>query len=309
MAALKEICGIHPAASLAGSHVVFSLAPRINAAGRLGQARLAFDLLCAAHYDEALKLARILDNMNSQRRIDEERIYLEARTQAREHSDAVGLVLYKPEWHPGIIGIVASRIVEDMYRPTLILCNDHDNLKGSGRSIYEFDLHQALSGLGDLLLSFGGHKLAAGLRLAYDKLEGLRTRFDAMARAHLGDTPLIASLTLDGELGFDKAVDFALLKELELLQPVGRGNAEPVFASPLLRIHTRRAFGPTKNHVLLEVEDTSCGITLHAKAWRQADALPDNVRGRHIRLAYTPRMESWNGTPTVDIRIKDWKFE
>jgi single-stranded-DNA-specific exonuclease len=236
-------------------------------------------------------------------------MYLEASVQAREYGSSMGLVLYKPDWHPGIIGIVASRIVEDLYRPTLVLCDDQGSLKGSGRSIHEFDLYEALNGLGDLFLAFGGHKLAAGLRLECGKLDALRTRFDAAARACLGDAPLTASLTLDGELGFDKAVDVALLKELELLQPFGSGNAEPVFASPPLVVRRRRAFGSGKNHVVLAVEDTSCGITLHAKAWRQADALPDSVCGRHIRLAYTPRMDTWNGAPSVDVRIKDWKLE
>jgi len=308
MAALKEVCGFHPAASLSGSQVVFSIAPRINAAGRLGRAGLAFDLLCAANYDKALDLARTLDDMNARRRAEEERMYLEASGQARKYGSAMGLVLYDPGWHPGIIGIVASRIVEDLYRPTLVLCDDQGGLKGSGRSIGEFDLHEALSGLEDLFLTFGGHRLAAGLRLKCGKLEALRTRFGEAARERLGDAPLTASLTLDGELGFDEAVDFAFLKELEMLQPFGNGNAEPVFVSPPLVIRKRRAFGPTKNHVTLQVEDTRCGIALHAKAWRQADALPDSVCGRHIRLAYTPRMDTWNGTPSVDVRIKDWKL-
>ncbi|MDR2694867.1 MAG: single-stranded-DNA-specific exonuclease RecJ [Deltaproteobacteria bacterium] len=309
MAALKEACGFHPAASLSGSQVVFSLAPRVNAAGRLGQAQLAFDLLCAGDYAAALELARALDELNTRRRAEEERMYLEARAQAQERCSAMGLVLYKPDWHPGIIGIVASRIVEDMYRPALVLCDDQSSLKGSGRSIHEFDLYEALRGLEDIFLAFGGHRLAAGLRLECGKLEELRARFDAAARACLGETPLTAGLTLDGELDFDKAADFAFLKELELLQPFGSGNAEPVFASPPLVIRRRRAFGPAKNHVALEVEDPSCGVTLHAKAWRQAEALPDSVCGRQIRLAYTPRMDTWNGAPSVDVRIKDWKFE
>ena len=105
MAALKEVCGFHPAAALSASQVVFSLAPRINAAGRLGQARLAFDLLCAEDYDTALDLARALDDMNTPRRAEEERMYLEASAQAKEYNSAMGLVLYKPDWHPGIIGI------------------------------------------------------------------------------------------------------------------------------------------------------------------------------------------------------------
>jgi len=309
MAALKEACGFHAAASLSGSQVVFSLAPRINAAGRLGNAHPAFELLQTADRCKALELARSLDDMNARRRVEEERMYLEASAQAERHKSAMGLVLYRPDWHPGVIGIVASRIVEDMYRPTLILCDDQGCLKGSGRSIAEFDLYGALSGLEDLFLAFGGHKLAAGVRLESGKLEELRTRFDAAARERLGDAPPVAGLTLDGELGFDQAADFTFLKELELLQPFGSGNAEPVFASPPLMVRKRRAFGSEKNHVALEVEDTRCGITLHAKAWRQAGALPAGVCGRRIRLAYTPRMDSWNGAPSVDVRIKDWKFE
>jgi len=214
MAALKEVCGFHPAASLSGSQVVFSLAPRINAAGRLDNARTAFELLRTADRGRAVELACALDEMNARRRVEEERMYQEASAQAQDHHSAMGLVLYNPGWHPGIIGIVASRIVEDMYRPTLILCDDQGSLKGSGRSIYEFDLYGALNGLEDLFLAFGGHKLAAGLRLERDKLEELRTRFDAAARESLGDVPPTACLTLDGELGFDRASDFTFSRNL-----------------------------------------------------------------------------------------------
>ncbi len=309
IAALKEICGLHPAAPLSGSQVVFSLAPRINAAGRLGEARPALELLRAKDLGQARAVARDLDVANTLRRSEEERMFGEAREQAAARPDAMGLVLYKADWHPGVIGIVASRIVEDTRRPTLILCDDKDSLKGSGRSIREFDLYEALRELGPLFIAFGGHKLAAGVRLESGKLAELRAAFDAAVRARLGNEPPPADLALDGELGFAAATDFTFLKELDMLQPFGSGNAEPVFASPPLTIRRRRVFGPRKNHVLLEVEDPSCGIALHAKAWRQAEALPDSVRGRSIRLAYTPRMDVWNGAPSVDVRIKDWKLE
>lgn len=309
ISALKEVCGLHPAASLSAGQVVYSLAPRINAAGRLGEARQALALLRAETREEALPIARALDATNTLRRAEEERMYEEARAQAEEQRHAMGLVLHSPGWHPGIIGIVASRIVEDMYRPTLILCDDQKCLKGSGRSVREFDLYEALSDLSDLFLGFGGHKLAAGLRLERGRLEELRARFDKAARARLGDEPLTAGLALDGDLGFDAATNPTFLRELDLLQPFGAGNAEPVFASPPLLIRKCRAFGPKKNHALLEVEDPGCGISLHAKAWRQAALLPDSVRGRRIRLAYTPRLDTWNGAPTVDVRVKDWKLE
>jgi single-stranded-DNA-specific exonuclease len=189
-----------------------------------------------------------------------------------------------------------------------MLCDDADGLKGSGRSIPEFDLHEALSGLGTLLTAFGGHTAAAGLRLERDGLENLREAFDAAARRRLGDTPPAPALVLDGELGFDAAADPGFLRELELLQPFGIGNPEPVFASPALDILKRDAFGPRKNHVRLKVRDPDCGVSLHAKIWRQAEALPASVRGKKIRLAYTPRLDRWNGASSVDVRVRDWKF-
>ena len=275
----------------------------------MGEAGPALALLRAGAYEEARGPARELDATNTRRRAEEERIYQEARTQAEEQRQAMGLVLYKADWHPGIIGITASRIVEDTGRPALILCDGRENLKGSGRSVQEFDLYESLCGMSDLFTTFGGHRLAAGLQLERDKLEELRRRFDAAVRERLGDEPPPPALTLDGELGFEAAADPTFLNELELLQPFGAGNAEPVFASPPLKIRKRRAFGRQKNHVLLEVEDLSCGITLHAKAWRQAENMPESLCGRGIRLAYTPRLDTWNGAPSVDVRIKDWKEE
>lgn len=309
IAALKVVSGFNAAAALGGGQVVFSLAPRVNAAGRLGEAGLALRLLRAATHEEAAPLAQQLDLMNTQRRTEEERIHKEARILAAAQEQRAGLVLYGKDWHPGVIGIVASRIVDEFYRPTLILCDDNGFLKGSGRSVQEFDLHAGLSAIADVFLGFGGHRLAAGVRLETDKLEELQARFDAAVRTVLGDTPLTPSLTLDGELDFSMASDFTFLKELELLQPFGAGNAEPVFASPPLTVRNRRAFGRAREHVILEVTDQISGITLHAKAWRQAKMLPESVKGRRIRLAYTPRIDTYNGAATVDVRIKDWQLE
>ncbi len=309
IAALKVVSGFNAAASLGGGQVVFSLAPRVNAAGRLGEAGLALRLLRAPTHEEAAPLAQQLDLMNTQRRSEEERIHKEARVLAAAQEHRAGLVLYGKDWHPGVIGIVASRIVDEFYRPTLILCDDNGSIKGSGRSVQEFDLHAGLSAIGDVFLGFGGHRLAAGVRLEAHRLEELQDRFDTVVRDALGNTPLTPSLTLDGELDFAAASDFTFLKELDLLQPFGAGNAEPVFASPPLTVRNRRTFGHTREHVILEVTDQSSGITLHAKAWRQAEQLPESVKGQRIRLAYTPRIDTYNGAATVDVRIKDWKLE
>ncbi|MEG2140457.1 MAG: DHH family phosphoesterase, partial [Bilophila sp.] len=145
LAELKAASGFSPVAALGAGQVVFSLAPRINAAGRLGSPALAHDMLRTASHDEAATLAHTLDTMNSERRSEEDRIFTAALAQAEASSQRLGLVLYGEDWHQGVIGIVASRIVEAYYRPVLILCADGATLKGSGRSVSEFDLHAGLA--------------------------------------------------------------------------------------------------------------------------------------------------------------------
>ncbi|ABM29096.1 exonuclease RecJ [Nitratidesulfovibrio vulgaris DP4] len=308
MAALKAVAGYNPSASLGAGQVVFGLAPRINAAGRLGEAEMALQLLRARNHGEAAQLAQRLDAMNTDRRVEEDRILEEAKRQAESQAASrMGFVLHGEDWHPGVIGIVASRIVEAYYRPTLILCTEGETLKGSGRSVSEFDLHAGLSQCADLFLGFGGHRQAAGMSLKTSALDALRERFDTVVRQALGDTPLTASLKLDGDLGFEHASDFTVLKELEMLQPFGTGNAEPVFASPPLLVRGLRRFGKAREHVELELTDESCGVTLHAKAWRQSGEFSDRLRGTRIRLAYTPRIDRYSGAASVDLRIRDWQ--
>lgn len=311
MAALKTVAGYNPAAALGAGQVVFGLAPRINAAGRLGEAGVALALLLSKDHAEAATLAQRLDGMNAERRAEEERILAEALQQAEEQAPhRVGFVLYGANWHPGVIGIVASRIVERYYRPTLVLCSENGNaegiIKGSGRSIPEYDLHSGLVQCADVLLGFGGHRQAAGMSLNAASLEALRERFDEQVRASLGSELLTATVKIDGDLTFAQASDFSILKELELLQPFGMGNAEPVFASPPLLVKGIRRFGRKKEHAELQLMDEESGISLQAKAWRQSEEFPDRLRGARICLAYTPRLDRYAGAATVDLRIKDW---
>jgi len=308
LAALKVISGYHPLTSLGAGQVVFSLAPRINAAGRMADAALALELLRCTEQEQAEELARQLDRYNTERRQEEERITEEARVQAEAALSDPALVLVGDDWNQGVIGIVASRMVELYYKPTLILCRDGDALKGSGRSIREFDLHTGLAGCAEVLLSYGGHRMAAGLRMDAASLGRFRELFQARVRDTLGEEPVKATLILDADLDFAQASDFIFLKELELMQPFGIGNPEPVFASPPLTVRKRRVFGYQRNHVSLELFDESSGVTLHAKAWRQAESLPVSVEGKRIRIAYSPSLDMYNGATSVDIRIRDMEF-
>lgn len=306
LAALKEASGYKISAPLGAGQVVFGLAPRINAAGRMGHANDALQMLLCPNLESARPFAKKLDELNTERRAEEDRILEEALAQAEEQKERLGLVLYAPHWHAGIIGIVASRVVEHTYKPTLLLCDKEEggaDIKGSGRSISEFDLHSALQTC-DALAQFGGHRQAAGMSLARENLEQLREQFHQAAIAQLGDKPLNPRLKFDAPLGFE-LVDFTLLKELDLLQPFGMGNPEPVFTSPVLEVKKHRVFG--KNHVALELRDANAGITLKGKAWRQAENLrPEHALGVPLRIAYTPKLDTYNGVASIDLRIKDW---
>ncbi|MBU1001442.1 MAG: single-stranded-DNA-specific exonuclease RecJ [Proteobacteria bacterium] len=305
IAALKEASGFTPSAALGAGQVGFGLAPRINASGRLGDAETALQLLLAPDYETARPLAQKLDALNSDRRSQEDTILKEAKLQADTQLDRLGLVLHSPGWHPGVIGIVASRIVEAYYRPTLILSEENGLLKGSGRSTREFDLHAGLTACADVLAGFGGHKQAAGMSLETKNLEALCEAFHQAVAAQCGDRPLSPTLFIDSELPF-ASIDFDLLKELEMLQPFGPGNAEPVFSSPLLRVTDRRTFG--KDHVKLTLTDELSGVNLSAKAWRQAEAIGPNMRGKQMRIAYTPKIDRYQGMASIDLQIKDWKL-
>lgn len=307
IAALKEVSGYDPLAPLTAGQVGFGLAPRINAAGRMDSPRKGLDLLLATSRDEALPLARELDEFNAKRRAREDEILQEALAQAEvQAAKSPALVLFQEDWHPGIIGIVASRVAEAHYRPTLMVCLENDQAKASGRSIKELDLFETLSSISDIFTQFGGHKQAAGCSFDPARVEELTERFARAVAERVGDSPLTPTLTLDAELPFSM-VTHTLLKELELLQPFGMGNPEPVFASPPVEVLSYKIFG--KNHVKLDLRDPDSGVTLQGKAWRMAEYIPSTVRGRKLRFAYTPRIDTYNNIPSIEARIRDWKEE
>ncbi len=310
IAALKVASSFDAKARLTSGQVSFQLVPRINAAGRIGDGGLALRLLRQKDFSAALPLAQQLDQLNTERKQAENTIHSEARAQALDmlsREPRGSLVLYGQDWHPGIVGIVASRIVEEFYRPTIILCQDQGSLKGSGRSVREFDLHAGLSQTAHSLSAFGGHRLAAGLRLPQENLARFRAEFEDFVTQQLGTNPLSPSLMLECQLDFAQASDQSFLKELEMLQPFGPGNAEPVFASPPLLVKERAPLGRSGEHVRLRLQDEHSGLILSAKAWRMAQALTPAIIGKRIRVAYTPRLDTYNGITSVDVGIKDWQ--
>ncbi len=310
IAALKFASGFDASAKLNSVQAVFRLAPRINAAGRMGDANLALRLLREKDYSKAADLAVELEQRNSARKNEEERIHREAMAQAEEilaKDSCAALVLAGEGWHPGIVGIVASRMVDKFQRPSIILLRDGECLRGSGRTARDFDLHGALCKCSDLLLRFGGHSQAAGLALAGDQLEPFRKRFSAIAAEAQAQSNYKDELLLDGCLDFRKASEHIFLRELELMQPFGAANPEPLFLSPPLLLKGRSALGHSGEHVILKLEDQSTGITLNAKAWRMAKEFPPSMLGKAIKIVYSPRIDEYNGIASVDLGLKDWR--
>lgn len=309
MAALKVVSDYERNAELGAGQIGFNLAPRINAAGRMGDPGKALDLLLSQSFDDAMPIAEELNAINMERRRQELEIAEQAFEQAESMKDMAGLVLYGEHWHPGIIGIVASRVVEKYYRPTLILCDTEDGglVKGSGRSISEFDLHESLKAISPILNGFGGHKQAAGLSILPENLDALREQFNEYVIGELGPEPLTPTLKLDRELPFGDITN-TLLNELEMLQPFGMGNPEPVFASAPVTVAEHRTFGREREHVKLVLADDTTGAKLPGKAWRMAEKLTRDIQGRVMRFAFTPKIDRYRGVPKIDLRIRDWNF-
>lgn len=307
IAALKIVSNYEPCAELGAGQIGFNLAPRINAAGRLGDPEKALTLLLADTLDEAMPYARELDMANTERRRQEAEIAEQAMEQAETQAHRPSLVLYAEHWHPGIIGIVASRIAEKYYRPTLILCDSGEAgvIKGSGRSISEFNLHGGLSQLAHMFLGFGGHRQAAGLSLRKENLEALRDAFDTVVVESLGAEPLQPSIKVDRPLAFAQ-IDYTLLRELEMLQPFGLGNPEPVFTSAPVLVKDCCLFGREREHVKFSLADAATGATLGAKAWRMGNMVEKSYKGSTMNFAFTPKIDTFTGVPRIELRIRDW---
>jgi single-stranded-DNA-specific exonuclease len=289
-----------------GTHDVgFQLAPRLNAAGRLETAEDSLQLLLAQNLDEALPLAQNLDARNRERQKIEKAIVEEVIGVLRSKFDAQkDFVIVEGQllWHIGVVGIVASRVLSEFYRPTIIIGGEGGEWRGSGRSIAGFDLAAALRGCDDLLVKHGGHAMAAGLSIAPDKIDRLRQRLNELARLKLKPEDLQPPLRLDAEVGLDE-INFEMLAELDKLKPTGQGNPMVQFCSrnlahkkPLQRI------GTNKQHIKLWVTD---GTITHEAVWWNAGsgALPVGK----FDLAFVPQVNEYNGRRSVQLKVLDWR--
>jgi len=289
-----------------GTHDVgFQLAPRLNASGRLETAEASLQLLLAETLAAAMPLAQNLDARNRERQQIERAITDEAAGMVRsKFNPGTDYVIVEGQllWHIGVVGIVASRVLAEFYRPTIILGGDAETWRGSGRSILGFDLAAALRECDDLLVKHGGHAMAAGLTIAPDKVDLFRQRLNEIARRTLKPEDLQAPMRLDAEVSLAE-ITLDSLKELEQLKPTGMGNPAVQFcARNLTQKKPPLRMGATKQHVKLWVTD---GVVTHEAVWWNAG--PGSLPEGKFDLAFAPAVNEFNGRTTVQLKVLDWR--
>ena len=308
IAALKQVAGLTGKRVNVGN-VGFNLAPRINASGRLERADTAFRLMTTDSLDEAARLAVQLDTVNRERQAVEEGIWGTARELCLKADLATtgAFILSSEDWHPGVIGIVASRIVEEFYRPAALISVKDGVGKGSARSIPGFDLYQGLTACSDLLMGFGGHKYAAGLSIAADQIPHLRERLSAVVLEQVGARGFVRTITIDSPVTFDE-LSFDLLHDIERMAPFGQGNPEPRFGAKGLEVLSIRPVGNNK-HLKLRLRQQN-GQFFDAIAYNKGASIGSWLRsGARVAAVFTPRINTWNGMNNIELDIKDIKIE
>jgi single-stranded-DNA-specific exonuclease len=305
--ALIRAAGLGDRAITAG-RVGFILAPRLNAVGRLGHAIRGVELLLCDDEHRANALARDFEELNERRQEVDRATLVRAREllSGFDMDETYGIVLAEEGWHPGVIGIVASRIVEEFGRPTVLVAVEGDVGKGSGRSISPFDLHAGLSGCRDLLLRFGGHRSAAGITIARDQLPAFAERFNAIARERLTPDDLVPELRadLDVSLGELTVELEALLRHVE---PCGIGNPSPVLVARNLTVAAPpRVVGKTHEHLKLWLGDAA-GSHIEALGWGMAPRASEIEQGAQIDVAFRLESDEWNGEKRLQARLADFR--
>jgi single-stranded-DNA-specific exonuclease len=282
--------------------IAFRLGPRLNAAGRIDTAMLAYQLLTSREPLETKELAEKLGKLNQRRQELTEKTVAEAEAQVLADDPEARLYLAaSKEFLPGIVGLAASRLTEAYYRPSVVVELGDEESRGSCRSIEEFHITRALDGCKDLLVRYGGHAAAAGFTVATKDLDALRERLQAIAAEQLADVELRPTLEIDAEIRLEE-MDWATHALLSEIEPCGVGNAQPVLVSRDVEVRDRRVMGNERSHLKLMLRDGR-GVAWDAVFFRHGH-LADKVPGR-VDVAYTLDINEWNSRKRLQLHVQD----
>ena len=296
--ALKEVSGLNGKETRAG-RLSFTLVPRINAAGRLADSQDVVRLLISESEEESLKLSSWLDNLNRKRREIEGEVYEKALERLREADMASAIVLAGEGWNQGVLGIVASRIAEEFYRPAFIFSLENGIAKGSARSIPAFDICKGLAESSDLLLSFGGHKQAAGIKLKAEDLPAFEHAICAIVKGCLNEFELQPVLEIDVNIRLSE-VTHELVDEFSLLEPFGLGNPEPLIGAKALEVVSPKIVG--NKHLKMRLKKES--MSLDAIGFDMAGLLEELQASAATDAVFTPAINDWNNSRCLQLVLK-----
>ena len=303
---LLELAGLKGHVSV--GQLVFSIAPRINAAGRLGDANRAVELLVTDDQDKARLLAKELDNENKRRQMIQQAVVDEALLKVNAEADLKNenaLVLANAGWHPGVVGIVASKIKEEFNRPTIIIALENGSGKGSARSVAGFDLYEALTACKTHLDGYGGHPMAAGLTLSNQKLEDFKKAFIDFANERLTKENLQATLTLDSEMALQDITP-RFMEFLDKLSPYGPGNMRPKFAIRNVEIAgVPKVIGKTGEHIRFKIKQ---GLKSYpAVGFGLSNKYEMLITGQPVDIACVVETNEWQGNTSIQMNVRDIK--
>lgn len=296
--ALKEVSGITEGISC--EDVAFRLGPRINAGSRLSSADAGLHLLLENNIERAKKIASQLNSLNQKRQAMEEKIFDDAvkEIESRGLMKNKTIVLYNENWHPGVIGIVASRLSEHYWRPTILIALKDRTGKGSGRGIPGLNLVDALKNCKELLIAYGGHKYAAGITISKENIPAFAKKFEESVSNSITEDDLTPELLIDAKISM-KDLNKKLCSELELLEPFGTGNPEPNLLLDNVKIIDKRIAG--NNHLMLKVTDGE--NIIDAVGFGLGDKI-DHFTDK-VDIIFYPELNNWNGNERLRLRIKD----
>jgi len=308
--ALLQVAKLADKEALRADDIAFGIGPRINAAGRLGQARLAVELLTTEDPERAGQLAAWLDQLNDNRKTVERRILRQAKDMVEENSawqQHKTLVLAHHEWHPGVIGIVASRVAEEFDKPAILIALKDDGTgTGSGRSFAGFQLYDALDACRGHLLQFGGHKAAAGLKLQAGNVEAFRESLAAWAAEHFHPTAEDTQLRIDAEVLLSE-VNLRAVTELDRLGPFGAANPTPRFMASYVELaEPPKTMGEGARHLSVRIRQQ--GTVLRGVAFGRAEWAEEMAKvGGPLHISFQPNINTFQGMNRVELQLIDWK--
>jgi single-stranded-DNA-specific exonuclease len=303
--ALRELAGLHNG-TLNISSLVFGFAPRINAAGRMGDAKRSVAMLLAATKEDAIQKAGVVDKTNTERRGFDTSITKEALQMIEDSlalRNASSTVLFKQDWHKGVVGIVASRCIDKYYRPTIILTESNGKATGSARSVIGFDVHEAIGECADLLDQYGGHMYAAGLTMPVENVPAFQERFERIVAGRIRPEQLIPPVEIDGVLHLSEVTNsfYRLLCQME---PFGPGNPNPVFESGSVYAVPDSVRIVGNSHLKLVVTQDG-RHTVDAIGFSLADYYEPISKGFPFSMCYTVDMNEYRGVKSLQLRLKD----